>query len=223
MDDPQRREDDLARLRARLYSPDATAEDVERYEAAVATLPPEAAAEPTAAAEPEAAPPPPPPRRRRLLVLAGVVGAIAVASAVAIGLQAASPTLLMRPVPTSATRFTVSSDDPVLELPATGGVAQAFRGRGPGTASLASADYLGSDAGFDLRITVGANAPLRWAVRRTEIRLDGDQYVRVLGERSVRQLHGIPVTYGYSGVPPTSVRIEVPAGVPWDLELLPAS
>lgn len=203
----------LADLRRRLYRPDTTATDVRAYEEALAASSP---------VEEDPLPDSSAPGRRRLpLVLAVAVPAVllvGVVGAVALGGGPRSP--FAPPSPPTAPAV-ASSMHAVVEVATSGeGRAQQFRGRGSGIAAVDATELLPADR-LELILTVGATGQVRWTAQRVEIHLDGDQYVRVLGEDRRTQTGGIPIGYLLRGTPPTGVRVEVAEGVPWSLVLIP--
>lgn len=211
---------ELAALRARLYRPGATAEDLRRYETARAALEPE----PVVVA-PEAAPVAGP-RRHRLLAAALVV-AVLTGGVLARQLSAT-------PSPSAAPRATPSPVDDLLrwhpERPVTGvrltgsPTAQQFHGRGAGSAQLEARGLPSSEGRLDVLLTTADDAPVLWTATRVDTGPGSIVNVRVLAEHNGTQRRAVPVpvSFLYAGGPPTEVHVQVPSGVAWSLVVAPA-
>lgn len=224
------REDATARLdalRARLYRPGATAEDLRRYEAARAALSPDLEPEPEP--EPDAAegkPTPAPHRYRRRLLGGLLAAAVLTGVVVARGLNAT-------PSPATTPHAAPSPADDLLhwhpEHPVAGvrladspGVQQ-FHGRGAGAAQLEARGLPGSEGRLEILLTVADDAPVLWTATRVDRGPGSIVNVRVLAEHNGMQRRAVPVpvSFLYAGGPPTEVHVQVPNGVAWGLVVAP--
>jgi hypothetical protein len=210
----------LDELRARLYRPGATSEDLRRYEAAlraVGVVPAVAEAAP-AVREHRA-------HGRRTAVLAGaLVLAVLTAGAVASRMGASPPAL---------PHATPSPVDDLLhwhpELPVPGvrladdPAVQQFHGRGAGEARLEGMGLPPSEGRLEVMLTVADSAPVLWTATRVDVGPGSIVTVRVLAEHSGTQRRAlpVPVVFFYAGGPPTAVHVQVPNGVAWGLVVAP--
>lgn len=210
-------EAELDALRARLYRPGATAEDLRRYEAARA-----AASPGPPVVEPD---PGPRPRRHRLLAAVLVCGLL-------VGVVAARQ-LSAAPSPSAEPRATPSPVDDLLrwhpEHPVAGvrlvdsPAVQQFHGRGAGAAQLEAHGLPGSEGRLEILLTVADDAPVLWTATRVDRGPGSIVDVRVLAEHDGMQRRAVPVpvSFLYAGGPPTEVHVQVPNGVAWGLVVAP--
>ena len=211
----------LDRLRAQLYRPGATAEDLRHYEEALAAIAP---AEPDVE---ESGPRTERPRRRRLVLAAALVAALL--AGVVVARQLSSPTS-----PAAAPQTTATQADDALhwqpERPVVGvrlagsPTAQQFHGRGAGVAQLEAQGLPSSEGRLEVMLTVADDAPVLWTATRVDTGPGSIVNVRVLGEHSGSQRRAVPVpvSFLYAGGPPTAVHVQVPSGVAWGLVVAPA-
>lgn len=219
----------LDALRARLYRPGATAEDLRRYEDALAATTP--AGSEVAEAEADA---PAVRHRRRARTAALLLGAAVAAgslAAVSVGLAAGAPTAHRAASSASPSTAPPSQNDlrwhP--ERPVTGvrlasdpGALQ-FHGRGAGTAKLDGRGLPSSEGRLAVLLTVADDAPVLWTATRVDVGPGSIVNVRVLAESSGRQRRAVPVpvSFLYAGGPPTEVHVQVPQDVAWGLVVAP--
>lgn len=208
---------ELRALRARLYRPGATAEDLRRYEEARAAVSP----------EPLVVEPAPDrrPRRHRLLAAVLVAGLL-------VGVVAARQ-LSAAPSPSAAPRATPSPADDLLrwqpERPVTGArlpgspAVQQFHGRGAGSAQLEARGLPSSEGRLDVLLTVADDAPVLWTATRVDTGPGSIVDVRVLAAHDGMQRRAVPVpvSFLYAGGPPTEVHVQVPSDVAWGLVVAP--
>ena len=214
---------ELDALRARLYRPGATAEDLRRYEAARAEASPEPVAVVAASAAERV--PAPHPRRRRLL---GAVLAVAVLTGGVVARQ-----LSAAPSPSATPHASPEPVDDLLhwhpEQPVTGArlphspAAQQFHGRGAGAAQLEAPGLPETEGRLEILLTVADDAPVLWTATRVDRGPGSIVNVRVLAEHNgmQRQAVPVPVSFLYAGGPPTEVHVQVPNGVAWSLVVAP--
>jgi len=212
---------ELDALRARLYRPGATAEDLRRYEAARAASSPE----PVAVAATAERVPAPHPNRRRLL---GAVLALAVLTGGVVARQ-----LSAAPSPSATPHAAPLPVDDLLhwhpEHPVTGArlphspAVQQFHGRGAGAAQLEARGLPASEGRLEILLTVADDAPVLWTATRVDRGPGSIVNVRVLAEHNgtQRQAVPVPVSFLYAGGPPTEVHVQVPNGVAWGLVVAP--
>jgi hypothetical protein len=211
---PAQQDEELGALRARLYRPGATADDLRRYEAALALPEAEEPDAPTAPARPRS-------RRRRVLVAVAAAGLLVAGVPTARWLGASSPSPAATPAPAALEWY---PDGPVRTVRLTGDPeVQQFQGRGAGTAALQSDRLPSSEGRLEVVLTVAGSAPVRWTATRVDEGPGSIVTLRVLGERSAPQTGGVPVpvAFFYAGGPPTAVHVQVPEGLGWSLVVQP--
>jgi hypothetical protein len=214
---------ELDALRARLYRPGATAEDLRRYETARDATSPEPESVASAAERVPASHP----GRRRLL---GAALAVAVLTGGVVARQ-----LSAVPSPSATPHAAASPVDDLLhwhpEHPVTGThlphspAVQQFHGRGAGAAQLEARGLPETEGRLEILLTVADDAPVLWTATRVDRGPGSIVNVRVLAEHDGMQRRAVPVpvSFLFAGGPPTEVHVQVPNGVAWGLVVAPES
>jgi len=215
----------LDALRARLYRPGATAEDLRRYEAARAASAPEPDRPEPGRLEAQPVPVLHARRRRRVL------GALLVVLVLTGGVV--SRQLSAAPSPATTPHAAPSPVDDLLhwhpEHPVSGvrlvgsPAGQQFHGRGAGAAQLEARGLPGSEGRLEILLTVADDAPVLWTATRVDRGPGSIVAVRVLAQHDGMQRRAVPVpvSFLYAGGPPTEVHVQVPNGVAWGLVVAP--
>lgn len=211
-------------LRRRLYRPDATAEDRERYDELRARAVPD----PVPLADPtsdEPLPPAPPSRRRPVRTAAAVVGVLALGAVAAVLSipPAATPSADRSPAATRVPRPDPSQPTPVAV--SVGGVAttaQRFHGRGPAVVPLITGSAPPNGGRLVVVLTSDEVAPLGWTAARWGSIGSGPSTPQVLASSPRQQRSGLgrPETTEYGGDPPADIAVSDPGSHAWTLTVL---
>jgi hypothetical protein len=213
-------------LRRRLYSPDVTAEDRERYRLATAAAVDE---------QPEPAPPrtaAPRPAHRRRLLLIGATTVLTAAAAAALLPHAPATSTPRPPAPVAVDPATRGLFVQNLNLTGSAGLVGYIleqsvvplsvahtsiverSGTGPRTLAL-PVGGMPARGHAPVYLVTGRAAAAAWTASALRSAGDGRDRLLPVAVRAGRQRAGVPTVAAFPGRPPLRLRVAVPKGVRW--------